>query len=184
MTTYTESIKHKALTEIMARLFAGTTVYKDSDIGAYNSVIEPDSIALDKFRSMLCIMARYIRVENFNGLKHYITNTVSEFVRKTGFNYGHVTGSYLTGTWGVRTSELNDILRVIDLPEIINLYNRTGIIYDLPVKVISVNVTSYSVNYVLDPIDPSVNQFDYFRTWRDIESGDMRGLVLNPVSEH
>jgi hypothetical protein len=178
MNTYTDSIKQKAICEVLADLFKGTCEYSDLITDKWNDPIEPDVNALNYFRSQLSAMAVFTRIQDFKSLKDYMNSNVIPFVRKVGVEYGHVTGNYTTGVWGVRYSTLNEILTIIEIDDIPNLYGTTAKIYDLDVKITSVKVTSYSMWYELTPLNPEIRSFQIDFSWNKLKNHDNNGLII------
>jgi hypothetical protein len=180
MDTYTNSIKQKAIYEVLADLFKGTCEYSDLIQGHWGNSIEPDINALDQFREYLNELAALIRVQDFEAIKNHLEKITIPFVRRIGLKFGHITSSYITGTWGVRYSTLDKILIIIDIDNIPDLYNRTARIYDLDVKITSVKVTSYSVWYELTPLlDPEIRPFQIDFSWKTLRDKNNNGLIIN-----
>lgn len=110
----TRVLKQRAIAMMLGWMFEFTCVYTPDVDNRWGTPIEPDVPNLNEFRILLAELARLhqdckLTVDDLQDAK--------KFVRKVGFEHGHVTGSYLTGTWGVRYSELGDIIEMLNMPD-------------------------------------------------------------------
>jgi hypothetical protein len=179
MNTYTDKVKHESINKLLSSLFEGCNEYANDDLGAFKSVIEPDIKGLNNFRNKLCFMGELTRNKDFTAIKNYIDMDLIPYVNRIGSIYGHVTYSYTTGTWGVRQSYLKDILKVLELTEIPYLYNKTGMIYDLKIKITEVKINGHELWLKLQPDNREVNSFDIYLTWDNLKNNDYKGLILD-----
>jgi len=114
----TQIVRKIAISKILASLFENTCKYNPEDLARWGK-LEPDIKALAEFRIELGILAN----KHFeNVLINDDIQDAIKFVWNVGAQYGHCTSSYTTGTWGVRYSRLQDILKVLAIPnfELIN----------------------------------------------------------------
>jgi hypothetical protein len=176
---YTNKIKQEAISKILGSLFVGTCEYSDLILDRWNKPIEPDINALNQFRTYLNELATLTRVQDFSALKACIENIVIPFINKTGSIYGHITSSYVIGTWGVRYSTIKDILTVIAIENIPYWYNKTGKIYELDVKITFITVSTYALWLELSPINPEVNKFQIDFNWATLKNNDYKNLTIN-----
>ena len=179
MKNYTNIVKHTASNKILTSLFEGCNEYNNSEMAAYNNIMEPDIEGLNNFRSMLNFGGELIRNEDFTGLKIFINDTLIPMVNRIGSKYGHVTYSYTTGTWGVRLGQLKDILKVLALTDVPYLYNKTGMIYDIKIKITEIRINGHELWLKLEPENKEVNSFEIYLTWDNINNLDFRGLILD-----
>lgn len=179
MKNYITIVKHTACNEILTSIFKGCNEYNNSEMGAYNCIIEPDIEGLNNFRSMLNFGGELIRNEDFTGLKIFINDTLIPMVNKIGSKYNHITYSYTTGTWGVRLGQLKDILKVLTLTDIPYLYNKTGMMYETRIKIINVRIGTHELWLKLEPENKEVNSFEINLTWDNLNNLDFRGLILD-----
>ena len=179
MKNYTNSVKHVACNKILSSIFEGCNTYTNSDTGAHDCIIEPDIEGLNNFRSMLNFAGELVRIEDFTGLKIFVNENLMPMVNRIGSIYGHVTYSYNTGTWGVRQSELKDILKVLSLTDVPYLYNKTGTIYDLKIKITEVTINGNELWLNLEPENKEVNSFKMYLSWDNLKNNDYKGLILD-----
>lgn len=110
----TKWVRKNAVSEILGDLFTHTCKYSPDTPAAGNSLIEPDVDSLGAFRGMLAHLADLafndeLTVHNVSALQRY--------VRTVGYPLGHVTSGYLTGTWGVRFSDLDTLKQALSIPD-------------------------------------------------------------------
>jgi hypothetical protein len=162
----TTRIQKNAISQIIGDLFAGTCLYSPGTQAAYHGPIEPHE--LNTFRGILGRLAE-------NHYKDQLTaadvENAIQYCERTGREYGHVSPSFLTGTWGVRIGALKDILKLLaldwfdllPLKSTIDLYENKWIIANY-----SINKTFLAVK--LESINPDVNGFEYCLDYNDLET--------------
>ena len=165
----TQIIKKLAIAKILGSLFEGTCQYSYLVKTAWNYPIEPDIKALDKFRIKLSHLAE-LHFENLLDLDDcFVVKDVIEFTRIVGSEYGHVTSSYTTGTWGVRHSTLHDILDVLNIPD----YDLLPVtspykFYDLDCIIDSYEISKFNFWVKLHPTNGIANDFSIDFSWKDL----------------
>lgn len=159
-------IKKESISKCLGELFQNTCIYSPVDTGAYNCIIEPDIKALKELRFMLSGLAE----------KHFLNMltiqdvlTVQDYVKQVGYKHGHYTYSYLTGTWGVRYTELDNIINILNIPEFeLPRVKSDYKIYDLDCTIYSYSITGNYLWIELEPKNHEINRFKIDFNWRDL----------------
>jgi len=153
----TQYIKKDVIAKKLGELFENTCKYSPATMARWDKM-EPHGLA--EFRAILTDLAeRHFQ----NNLTIWDIESAQAYVWSVGSLYGHCTGSYTTGTWGVRYSTLDDIIKILKIGDF-NLSPVGGIVeyYDQKYTIKSgYSVNSSFLTVKAQSIDfPELGEFD------------------------
>jgi hypothetical protein len=154
----TKQIRKQAIALQLGDLFKGTCQYSP-DTPASKGLIEPDIYALSELRHSLVYLASRHFCDDLH--ENDVLNVV-EFCTRVGSRCGHVlSNGWTTGTWGTRISALNDILKVLAIPDgnLAPIGSRKTV-YDIPCRITGYKVSSNWLEITYTPLDPEVKPWD------------------------
>jgi hypothetical protein len=161
----TKQIRKEAIALQLGELFKHTCTYS-SDSPARWGLIEPDIYALAQFRQDLAFLAGRHFLDDLNEKN---VHQVLDFCNKIGRRCGHVLGDgWTTGTWGVRISALENILKILDLPDLeLPKVGTARTVYEVPCKITGYKVTENWLWVTYSPDDPEVYQIEKSISWKE-----------------
>lgn len=130
----TAYIRKRSIAKILGSLLENTCIYSPETKARYD-LMEPDFDALRDFRLKLSNLAE---LHFHNKLDIEDVEEVYNWCYRIGASVGHVLSHGTTGTWGVRLSHLNDIVKALEIPDfdllprgsIIDMYGHSVEIVD------------------------------------------------------
>ena len=138
-----EMIKKDAISQQLGKLLSGVCKYSPETPAARGEPIEPDKNALYQFSDEISILAKchFVNALDIRQIEGLLKN----FVYPIAENYGHLRyDGATTGTWGVRISQLKNIIDILKIPGNLKFPKVGDIItlYTIPSK-----IKSYEISY-------------------------------------
>jgi len=162
----TKEIKKKAIAIGLGYLLTQSCTYSPETQARWDSM-EPNVEALRDFQHLL---ARFAFAHFKNELDEILVNSAISFCTIVGRKVGHVLSQGTTGTWGVRISELENIKKILMLPDYeLHPIGTTIELYGDSVKIINYKI---DVNWIVvkyRPTDPEVNEWEACYYYNDLE---------------
>jgi len=163
----TQLLKQRAIAKVLALMFEHTCMYGVSATSRWDTAMEPDEEAVYGFRNMLAELAN----EHHRGLltKRSLKDC-KEWVRQIGFEYGHVTGSYTTGVWGVRYNQFDELMTILDIPDGALLKVGTFLcMLDRRYNITEYRISAYGLSVYIEPQTPGEYPWSFPLGWHDIK---------------
>lgn len=164
----TTFIKHKAIARTLGEMFEGTCEYPYTVTDRWDEPIEPGSSDVIEFRELLCRLAELHRM---NHLMMTDITYVIAWVEKIGFKYGQISGNYSTGIYGVRLHELENIKKILSIPE----FECKRLDYDTlelcghTYQILEYRVYSTFLGVRLHDVDGIQNDFSITLNWSELD---------------
>ena len=134
---------------------------------AARGLIEPDWDALYDFQIKLSLMAKAHFDDNLT-LDH--VKRVYDFCWRIGRSVGHVmSDNCTTGTWGVRLSELKNLMDIISIPDFeLPKIGTVMEMYGIPSAIVRYEISENWLWVEYKPINKEVNQFPVSISWKEL----------------
>lgn len=165
----TQTVKKTAIAKQLGELLEGTCRYSPETQARFDAM-EPDTYALREFMGMLASMAS---AHFENNLDKEAVQYVIDFCYQVGYRVGHILSQGLTGTWGVRISQLENIKKILDIPDfemvttgdLILVLNK----YDGEIKQIEINSSCVWVTVKITNEYEYEEEFPMDFSWKNID---------------
>ena len=164
-----EMIKKDAISQQLGKLLSGVCKYSPETPAARGEPIEPDKNALYQFADEISRMAKIhfmtkLSIED-------IESVLKDLVYPIAENYGHLRyDGATTGTWGVRISQLKNIIDILKIRDDIEFPKVGDIVtlYTIPSKIKSYEISTTWLFVYLEPLDSEINDYSISYNWEEL----------------
>lgn len=160
----TQYVRKIAISKQLGEMMENICKYSPSDTVARGGSIEPDEAALFQFSDEI---SRFAKLHYKNSL------TIRDIGNAIKFYVGHVfSDGSNTGTWGVRISDLYDLIKILEIPDFELISYESEIMWHgSPIKVISFHPESnwMAVKFQNTSSEGEIHEWENCIYWRDLE---------------
>ena len=163
-----EMIKKDAISQELGKLLSGVCKYSPDTLAAWENLIEPNIPALMEFVLEIGSLAK---VHFLDALLIEDVKDTLHFCEKVARECGHLRyDGATTGTWGVRISQLRNIIDILKIQDDIEFPKVGDIVtlYTIPSKIKSYEISTTWLFVYLEPLDSEVNEFSISYNWKEL----------------
>jgi len=164
----TQYIKKQAIAKQLGEIMENACKYSPTTPAKYGN-IEPDTNALANF---ILKIAHLTWLHFLDELTEAEVMEAYDFCYKVGYSVGHVLSQGTTGTWGVRLSDLDNILEILRIEDFETVgYHDTIIVldkYEMKIDTIKINANWVWVEGEITNEFGYVEKFPVDFSWKEI----------------
>ena len=163
-----EMIKKDAISQQLGKLLSGVCKYSPETPAARGEPIEPNIPALMEFVLEIGSLAK---VHFLDALIIEDVKDTLHFCEKVARECGHLRyDGATTGTWGVRISQLENIIDILKIRDDIEFPKVGDIVtlYTIPSKIKSYEISTTWLFVYLEPLDSEINDYSISYNWKEL----------------